>query len=109
MVQPSHAWPRSMRAFCAVAVAVVVGLFSVEARAEDGELPIAVLTVQTLDAFEQADALTTALKRAVEDAPGWSAAKTEKDYALQVLVLSLGCTDPPDAACEERIAQEIKV
>lgn len=79
------------------------------AYAQDGEPPVAVLTIQTLDAFEQADALSIALKRAVEDAHGWSAAKTPKDYALQVLVPSLGCTDPPDAACEEKISQEIKV
>jgi hypothetical protein len=79
------------------------------AHAQDGELPVAVLTIQTLDAFEQADALSLALKRAVEDAEGWSTAKTSKDYALQVLVPSLGCVDPPDAACEEKIAQEIKV
>jgi len=79
------------------------------AWAEDGELPVAVLTVQTLDAFEQADALTNAMKRAIEDAPGWSAAQLPKDYALLVLSNSLGCTDPPDAACEEKIASEIKV
>ncbi len=80
-----------------------------DARAQDSELPVAVLTIQTLDSFEQADALTTALKRAVDDAPGWSTARTQKDYALQVLVLSLGCTDPPDAACEQKIADEMKV
>ncbi len=79
------------------------------ASAQDGELPVAVLTVSTLDAFEQADALSLALKRAVEDAPGWSTAKTQKDYALQALVPSLGCADPPDAACEAKIADEIKV
>ncbi|MBL9023449.1 MAG: PEGA domain-containing protein [Myxococcales bacterium] len=79
------------------------------ALAQDGELPVAVLTIQTLDAFEQADALSLALKRVVEEANGWSTAKTERDYALQALVPSLGCTDPPDAACEEKISQEIKV
>ena len=56
------------------------------AWAEDGELPVAVLTVQTLDAFEQADALTNAMKRAIEDAPGWSAAQLPKDYALLCLL-----------------------
>ncbi len=79
------------------------------AFADDGELPVAVLTIQTLDAFEQADALTNAMKRAIEDAPGWSTAQLEKDYALLVLSNSLGCADPPDAACEEKIAAEIKV
>lgn len=80
-----------------------------EARADDGELPIAVLTIQTFDAFEQADALTNAMKRAVDASPGWSTAQLDKDYALLVLVDGLGCNDPPDAACEEKIAAEIKV
>ncbi len=88
---------------------LVLGSMPGLALAQDGELPVAVLTIQTLDSFEQADALTLALKRAVEDAPGWSTAKTPKDYALQVLVPSLGCVDPPDAACEAKIADEIKV
>jgi hypothetical protein len=90
-------------------LAGALSLLPRDARAEDGELPVAVLTVQTLDAFEQADALTNALKRSIEDAPGWSTAQLPKDYALLVLSNSLGCTDPPDAACEEKIAAEIKV
>jgi hypothetical protein len=78
------------------------------AAPEDGELPVAVLTLQTLDAFEQADALTSALKVVTEQAPGWSVPSERKEWALQVLVLSLGCKEPPDAACEEKIAGEIK-
>lgn len=95
--------------FAPACAGLVLGFAPGVAFAQDGELPVAVLTIQTLDSFEQADALTLALKRAVEDAPGWSTAKTPKDYALQVLVPSLGCVDPPDAACEAKIAEEIKV
>lgn len=79
-----------------------------------GELPVAVLTVLTPDAFEQADALTVALKRALEDVPGYSTADT--DQSLQVLELTLGCGDPgaapgtvlPDSSCEEKISERIK-
>ena len=91
-----------------VGLAFVALALPAVAHAQD-ERPVAVLTIQTLDAFEQADALSLALKRVVEEADGWSLAKTERDYALQALVPSLGCTDPPDAACEEKIAREIKV
>jgi hypothetical protein len=80
----------------------------------NGKLPVAVLTVLTPDAFEQADALTVALKRALDDVPGFSTADT--DQSLQVLELTLGCGDPgaapgsvvPDAQCEEKIAERIK-
>ncbi len=79
-----------------------------------GELPLAVLTVLTPDAFEQADALTVALKRAVEDVPGYTTADT--DQSLQVLELTLGCGDPgaspgtvlPDSTCEQKISERIK-
>ena len=68
---------------------------------------ITVLTIQTLDAFEQAEAFSVALRRAVGKALGYKLRASEKDLALQVLVLSLDCVEPPDAACEERIATEI--
>lgn len=79
------------------------------APATDGELPVAVLTIQTLDAFEQADALTSALKTAVEQADGWSYQNLGKDQALLFLISSLGCNDPPDEACEQKIGDELKV
>ena len=79
------------------------------AWAAEGEYPVAVLTIQTLDAFEQADAFTGALKTAVEDAEGWTYAQLEKDHALLFLTSSLDCTDPPDAACEQKIGDELKV
>lgn len=83
--------------------------FAAPATAQEGELPVAVLTIQTLDAFEQADALTNTLKRAVEDAEGYSYAQLDKDHALLFLISSLGCNDPPDAACEQKIGDELKV
>jgi hypothetical protein len=78
-------------------------------RASADEWPVAVLTIQTLDAFEQADSFSAALRLAIEDAEGWRTAQLEKDYALLVLVNTLGCTDPPDTACEQKMAAELKV
>jgi hypothetical protein len=75
-------------------------------EAQESKLPVAVLSLQTEDAFDQAEALTKALKRVVSETPGWS--HIDNDWAVQVLVLSLECVEPPDAACEEKIAAEIK-
>jgi len=69
-------------------------------------LPIHVISVQTLDADDQAEGLTKALRQAVRAMPGWSQA--EGDYSLEVLTLSLKCPDPPDAGCQSRIADQIR-
>ncbi len=69
-------------------------------------LPITVVAIQTSDADDQAEALTKALRNAVRAMPGWSLG--EGDYSLEVLTLSLKCSEPPDASCESRIADQIK-
>ncbi|MFO0757274.1 MAG: PEGA domain-containing protein [Byssovorax sp.] len=69
-------------------------------------LPITVITVQTDTADDQADALTKALRNAVRAMPGWSLG--EGDFSLEVLTLSLKCSEPPDASCQSRIADQIK-
>ena len=76
------------------------------AEAGPDTLPIHVISVQTLDADDQAEALTKALRTAVRAMPGWSQA--EGDYSLEVLTLSLKCPDPPDAGCQSRIADQIR-
>jgi hypothetical protein len=69
-------------------------------------LPINVIAIQTADADDQAEALTKALRVAVRNLPGWSLGAG--DYSLEVLTLSLKCSDPPDANCQSRIADQIK-
>jgi len=69
-------------------------------------LPIHVIAIKTEEADAQADALTAALKAEVRRLQGWSLA--EGDYSLEVLTIALRCPSPPDAACEMRIADEIK-
>jgi hypothetical protein len=87
----------------------LMAAFASPGRASADEWPVAVLTLQTLDAFEQADSFSAALRLAIEDADGWRTAQLEKDYALLVLVNTLGCNEPPDAACEQKMAAELKV
>ncbi|HVY44644.1 MAG TPA: PEGA domain-containing protein [Minicystis sp.] len=70
-------------------------------------LPLNVVAVEGNDAEDQAEALTKALRNAVREMHGWSL--TGGDYSMEVLVLSMKCSDPPDAACQAKIADEIKV
>ncbi len=67
--------------------------------------PIQVLTVMSADAFDNAAALTTALKRAVTRADGWSLAPGE--YSLEVLMAGFNCDEQPDADCLTQIAGSI--
>jgi hypothetical protein len=69
-------------------------------------LPIHVIAIQTDNADDQAEALTKALAGAVRKMPGWSLGPG--DYSLEVLTLSLKCSEPPDANCQSRIADQIK-
>ena len=69
-------------------------------------LPINVVAIQTNDADDQAEALSKALRYAVRQTHGWSLASG--DYSLEVLSLSLKCSDPPNADCQSRIADQIK-
>ncbi|HZF52140.1 MAG TPA: hypothetical protein VE093_25980 [Polyangiaceae bacterium] len=88
-------------------VAGLAGIGAAEA-AEPGPdtLPISVIAIQTPDADDQAEALTKSLRAAVKNLEGWSIA--EGDYSLEVLSISLKCVEPPDAACQSRIADQIK-
>jgi hypothetical protein len=69
-------------------------------------LPIHVVTIKTEESDLQAYALSAALKAEVRRLQGWSLG--HGDYSLEVMTLALRCPWPPDAACELRIADEIK-
>jgi len=65
-----------------------------------------VLAIQTSDADDQAEGLTNALRATLRTHPRFVLAPG--DYSLEVLSVSLGCSEPPDAACESKLAAEIK-
>src|SRR6185369_997069 len=62
----------------------------------EGEKPVAVLTVHTTDAFDQADGLTAALKRAITQTPGFTLADGEFP-SVDVLIMSLQCGPDPES------------
>ncbi len=96
----------AVRYATAVCAAVASCAFAPGAAFADDALPIAVVSIQTEDVLDQADALTTALKQILRRTPGW--ALQEGEWALEVLTVSLECSDPPDVACETKVADQLK-
>jgi hypothetical protein len=67
---------------------------------------IQVLTVMSPEAFDNANALTVALKRVISRAEGWSLAPG--DYSLEVLLAGFNCDEQPDNECLQKIAGSIE-
>jgi hypothetical protein len=68
-------------------------------------LPLQVIAIQSDDADDQADALTSALRSRVRALHGFSLA--DGDYALEVLTLGLKCGEIPDEPCQAKIGDHI--
>ena len=66
---------------------------------------LVVLPLTTDDADDQADALTRALRARVEALPAW--APQESAQSFETLSIALRCPTKPDAACLERVADQI--
>jgi hypothetical protein len=98
--------PRIGLAVTAAAAMTAGSALSHAAEPGPDTLPISVIAIQTDVADDQAEALTKALRNAVRAIPGWSLG--EGDFSLEVLTLSLKCSEPPDASCQSRIADQIK-
>jgi len=95
------------------ALAALVGVLSMlwARRAEAAPpgpdaLPVHVVAVKSLEALDQAQALTNVLKKAVRDAEGWSLG--DSNQSLEFLAIQMKCNEPIDAACEARIADQLK-
>jgi len=84
-----------------VAFALFLTAFSASAQTKSS---VQVLAIGSEDAFEQAQALTIALKRAITRADGWALAKG--DFSLEVMTAALGCPIPPDAGCQKKLADK---
>jgi len=67
--------------------------------------PVHVLGIDSDDVEDQADALTGALRSRVRSAPGWSLQETQ--HPLGMLTAALRCPPKPDAACLQRIADQL--
>jgi hypothetical protein len=90
-------------------VLLCVALFSPRfARAEAPSpraTPVHVIGIDSDDAEDQADALTGAIRSRVRVAPGWSLQETS--HSLSMLTAALRCPQKPDAACLQRIGDQI--
>ncbi len=93
------------RLFVCVACLVAVAL-STPARAQ-GKGPVHVVNLDSDDATEdQAEGLTAALKSRLRATSGWQLA--EVNDSLSMLIPALKCPPKPDAACLQRIADQLK-
>ncbi|MBI4704389.1 MAG: hypothetical protein HY744_25065 [Deltaproteobacteria bacterium] len=99
-------WRLRLGAALLGAVVALAGRFAGAADVGPEALPITVVTVKSDDAFDQAEALTQALRKAIRDSEGWSLG--EGDYSLEFLALKLGCTEPIDASCEAKLAEVVR-
>lgn len=98
-----------MRRFWMV-LASVVALTSIltmarVARAEPTQ--VAVLPIDSEDAEDQAEALTTALRSRVKDSPALRLSETSQ--SLGVLTTALKCSRVPDMTCQTKIADQLKL
>ena len=69
-------------------------------------VPVAVLTLDSEDAEDNAEALTAALKSRVRNAAGWSLIDTPQ--SLGMLTAALKCPARPTPECQQKIADQIK-
>ncbi|MBI3205900.1 MAG: PEGA domain-containing protein [Myxococcales bacterium] len=92
------------RTLPAVLLALGLLLTAISASAQS-KSSVQVLAIGSDDAFEQAQALTIALKRAITRADGWALAKG--DFSLEVMTAALGCPIPPDAGCQKKISEKV--
>ena len=93
---------------CALAVMTLLLSLATRARAEAPSAratPVHVIGIDSDDAEDQADALTGAVRSRVRLAPGWSLQETS--HSLSMLTAALRCPARPDAACLQRIGDQI--
>ena len=96
---------RGMRRFWTALLFAMGMLLAAPSALADAKSTVQVLAVMSDKGFEQAQALTIALKRAVTRAEGWSLAKG--DYSLEVMSAALNCPSPPDDACLKKIQPKV--
>jgi hypothetical protein len=89
-----------------VAIIVLTGHRAFAEQNNPKATPVYVLDIDTDDSDDQADALTQALRARVRQAPGWTLAETTQ--SLGKLIVVLKCPPKPDAACLQRIGDQIK-
>jgi hypothetical protein len=93
------------RVLTVLLVAMMVALGPAKAMAD--AKTVQVVAIMSDDAFQHAQALTDVLRKAVDHKPGFILGRGE--YSLEVLTAALGCPDPPDQVCLEKIARKLRV
>jgi hypothetical protein len=94
--------------FVALALSVMALLLAPRSATAQTLRPqaIHVLTIDSDDADEQAEALTSALRAHVRETQGWALLETTQP--LSMLTAAFKCPQRPDAGCLERIGDKLK-
>jgi len=92
--------------YVALAMALSLGTSRVALAQVTKGPSLHVVAVDSDDADEQADALTTALRAHVRATPGWTLLDTTQ--SLSMMTAAFHCTQRPDAACLDRIGDTLK-
>jgi PEGA domain len=94
-----------MRSVVTAILFAIAALCSTGSAFAQQKSSVQILAISSEDAFEQAQAFTIALKRAVTRTEGWTLSKG--DFSLEVMTAAMGCSLPPDAGCQKKIADKI--
>src|SRR5262249_43586159 len=99
---------RWLLALLGLVIAMVVGPRRAAADASTAHsVPVAVITFDSDDADEQAEALTGALRSRIRASHGWSLA--DAPQSLGMLTAALRCPGKPlTAECQAKVADQIK-
>jgi hypothetical protein len=85
---------------------VFLALSPATAAAQAKAQAIHVLSIDSDDADEQAEALTAALRAHVRETPGWTLLETTQ--SLSMLTAAFQCPQRPDNSCLQRIGDKLK-
>jgi hypothetical protein len=99
----SHLW--AMVVWLAVLWSLSVPRLALAEAPGPRTTPVHVLGIDSDDAEDQADALTGSLRSRIRSAPGWSLQETQ--HSLGMLTAALRCPQKPDAACLQRIGDQL--
>jgi hypothetical protein len=92
--------------YVAMVVVFIIGSARVAAAQAPKGQSIHVLSIDSDDADEQAEALTAALRSHVRETAGWTLLETTQ--SLSMLTAAFQCPQRPDASCLTRIGDKLK-
>ena len=92
--------------FIVMALLLAVGFAVATRPAFAADKEVQLIALASADAFENARALTGAMRTVINETKGWTLA--EGEFSLEILSAALDCPETPDAVCLRRIAEKVE-